>query len=228
MKLLENIKVTGNIEVVSGLHIGAGKEALEIGGLDNAVIKNPKTKQPYIPGSSIKGKLRFLTEWRLGRVDDKFVHKCKKVDCPICRIFGSFETPDHEIRGTSRLIVRDAMYDGPEFDPQTMLEVKYSTAIDRSSGAALNSSLRNIERVVPGVNFKFEILYRVFDLDDNGKKDKDNFRIVIESLKHLQNDTLGGSGSRGCGQIQFKNITLSGSEHSGPYDSIDELLAKFN
>jgi CRISPR-associated protein Csm3 len=228
MKLLENIKVNGNIEVVSGLHIGAGKEALEIGGLDNAVIKNPKTKEPYIPGSSLKGKLRFLTEWRLGKVNGDAVHKCKAVDCAICRIFGSLETPEHEVRGTTRLIVRDAMYTGADFDPQTMLEIKYSTAIDRSSGAALNKSLRNIERVVPGVNFKFEIIYRVFDLDDNGKEDKKNFKIVIDSLKHLQNDTLGGSGSRGCGQIQFKNINLSGSEHSGSYNSIDELLAKFN
>jgi CRISPR-associated protein Csm3 len=228
MKLLENIKINGTIEVVSGLHIGAGKEALEIGGLDNAVIKNPKTKEPYIPGSSLKGKLRFLTEWRLGKINGEAVHKCKNTDCAVCRIFGSLDQPEDSIRGTTRLVVRDATYDGDEFDPQTMLEVKYSTAIDRTSGAALNKSLRNIERVVPGVTFKFEIIYRVFDLDDGGAKDKENFKIVIDSLRHLQNDTIGGSGSRGCGQIAFKNITVAGCVHPGNYESIDKLLEKFN
>lgn len=232
MKLLENIKINGTIEVISGLHIGAGKEALEIGGLDNAVIKNPKTKEPYIPGSSLKGKLRFLTEWRLGKIDGEAVHKCKIMDCEICRIFGSLEQLDeHNVRGATRLIVRDAFYDETVtglFDPQNMLEVKYSTAIDRTSGAALKNSLRNLERVVPGVTFKFEIIYRVFDINDNGAKDKENFKIVIESLKHLQNDTLGGSGSRGCGQIAFKNLTVAGCVHPGNYETIDGLLEKFN
>lgn len=236
MKFLENIKINGKIEVLSGLHIGAGNEALEIGGLDNAVIKDPRTKKPYIPGSSLKGKMRFLTEWKLGRVlENGKVHSCKSADCETCRIFGNMEPVDDngKQRGITRLIVRDAQLLG-EFDSEKMLEIKYSTAINRMTGTAYKGSLRNIERVVPGVKFSFEIIYRVFDLgkEDDVKckdnKDRKNFEIVINAMKLLENDTLGGSGSRGCGQIAFRDIEVSGGDISGNYDSLDKLLEKFN
>lgn len=226
MKTLENIIVNCEIEVLSGLHIGAGKETLEIGGLDNAVIKNPKTNAPYIPGSSLKGKMRFLTEWRLDRVKDEKVHSCKEPNCPICRIFGTLEKADGP-RGTTRLVIRDAAIIG-EFNPETMLEIKYSTAIDRMSGTAKGGSLRNQERVVPGVKFSFEMIYRVFDLGDRGESDLNNFKIVAESMQHLENDTLGGSGSRGCGQIAFRNITVNGGKAPGNYISVADLVKKLS
>jgi len=230
MKLIENMVVTGTIEVVNGLHIGAGKEALDIGGLDNAVIKDPRTKSPYIPGSSIKGKMRFLTEWKLGKTGDKRAkentHACAVSSCPICRIFGTLEPASGDgVRGITRLVVRDATLIG-EFNPETMLEVKWGTAIDRMTGTAKGGSLRNIERVVPGVKFKFEIVYRVFDLDDDGKADRENFHYVIDALKHLENDTLGGSGSRGCGKIAFNSLQIAGSTLSGTYASLEDLLSK--
>ena len=59
---------SGQIELVSGLHIGSGNAEMHIGGTDNPVIKNPVTNQPYIPGSSLKGKMRSLLEWRAGVV----------------------------------------------------------------------------------------------------------------------------------------------------------------
>ncbi len=123
--------------------------------------------------------------------------------------------------------MRDANIVG-EFNPETMLEIKYSTAIDRMTGTAKGSSLRNQERVVPGVKFAFEIVYRVFDLGDSGKADYDNFKIVVEALKLVENDTLGGSGSRGCGQVAFKDITVTGNKFQGSYKTLDEMLAKLN
>jgi CRISPR-associated protein Csm3 len=226
MKLMNSIKINCEIEVLSGLHIGAGKEALEIGGLDNAVIKNPRTLAPYIPGSSIKGKMRFLSEWKHDKVLNENAHACSNAGCCICRTFGTMEKTDGK-RGTTRLVVRDANLIGL-FTPETMLEVKYSTAIDRMTGTAKQGSLRNLERVVPGVKFSFEIVYRVFDLDDDGKADMENFKIVVEALKLLENDTLGGSGSRGCGQIAFRNIKVTGGANAGDYQSIDDLLKKYN
>lgn len=226
MKSIENIIINGEIEVLSGLHIGAGKEALEIGGLDNAVIKNPKTRAPYIPGSSLKGKMRFLTEWKLAKIQNEKPHSCPDSGCPVCRIFGTLEKSESP-RGTTRLIVRDANIAG-EFNPETMLEIKYSTAIDRMTGTAKSGSLRNQERVVPGVRFAFEIVYRVFDLEDSGKADYDNFKIVAEALKLVENDTLGGSGSRGCGQVAFKGITVVGGKVAGTYEKLDDLLEKLN
>ena len=62
-------KITCTIELVTGLHIGAESAAMRIGGTDNPVIKNPTNNYPYIPGSSIKGKMRSLLEWYVGIVD---------------------------------------------------------------------------------------------------------------------------------------------------------------
>lgn len=226
MKFIENIKINGEIEVINGLHIGAGKEALEIGGLDNAVIKNPMTNIPYIPGSSLKGKLRFLTEWRTpGAVKNGYPHSCDISECKICKVFGTTVNAK-EIRGITRLIVRDANVIG-EFSPETMLEIKYSNTINRMTGTS-DKGLRTIERVVPGVKFAFELVYRVFDLGDDGNADYENFKIVTDALIHLENDTLGGSGSRGCGQIAFRGITVSGGKAAGNYSKVVELLEKIN
>ena len=56
------IILRGRIKAVTGLHIGAQREVSEIGGIDNPVIKDPATGLPYIPGSSLKGRLRSLLE----------------------------------------------------------------------------------------------------------------------------------------------------------------------
>ncbi|WP_373510292.1 type III-A CRISPR-associated protein Cas10/Csm1 [Thiocapsa sp.] len=61
-------QICGEIELLSGLHIGSGNTEMHIGGTDNPVIKNPVTNEPYIPGSSLKGKMRSLLEWRDGFV----------------------------------------------------------------------------------------------------------------------------------------------------------------
>lgn len=68
MKLTAIRKFTGQLELVTGLHIGSGNNEMHIGGTDNPVLKNPITQEPYIPGSSLKGKIRSLLEWRLGVV----------------------------------------------------------------------------------------------------------------------------------------------------------------
>ena len=70
LKLIDRKLITANIVLESGLHIGAGKDAIEIGGIDNPILKHPLTDEPYIPGSSIKGKLRSLLEWRTESVQD--------------------------------------------------------------------------------------------------------------------------------------------------------------
>ena len=68
MKLTTVTTLTGAIEVLTGLHIGSGDAEMHIGGTDNPVIKNPLTDEPYIPGSSIKGRMRSLLEWYAGVV----------------------------------------------------------------------------------------------------------------------------------------------------------------
>ena len=64
-QFLANIILRGKIKVLTGLHIGGSKDKFEIGGVDNPVIRDTFTKYPYIPGSSLKGKMRMLLECSL-------------------------------------------------------------------------------------------------------------------------------------------------------------------
>ncbi|MGD9927943.1 MAG: type III-A CRISPR-associated RAMP protein Csm3, partial [Sphaerochaeta sp.] len=116
-KQLEQKKITGKIVVKTGLHIGAGNDKVEIGGMDNPIIRNPLNREPYIPGSSIKGKMRSLLEWKLGKIDTESKKpggpcSCGKADCQICRVFGSANNSRNSAstieKGPTRLIVRDA------------------------------------------------------------------------------------------------------------------------
>lgn len=215
MKQLETKKITGKIIVKTGLHIGAGNEKVEIGGMDNPIIRNPLTQEPYIPGSSIKGKMRSLLEWKLGKILDSKGNPCScgKSDCEICRVFGSANKSgkgdsSENTKGPTRIIVRDAVL-AKEWKEKfnqgkPIVEEKSENSLNRITAVA---NPRPIERVVPGVEFDFEIAYRIIDTDDGGDTDKKYFTsVVLEGLKLLQEDFLGGGGSRGNGQIEFKNL----------------------
>jgi CRISPR-associated protein Csm3 len=226
MKLKGYKNIEGIIEVITGLHIGGSTSIIEIGGKDNPVIKHPLTKEPYIPGSSIKGKMRSLLEWKLGLIDDKEkisgennkdyggVHKyngpnCQQKKCPICVIFGT--SADDAGLGPTRIVVRDAVLDEDFKNRQrekdsawTVLDLtedKYENTINRITARA---NPRNFERVISGVEFSFGVSYRVFENGDNGNLDENLFKHVIEGLKLIEKDALGGAGSRGCGQVRFK------------------------
>lgn len=232
MQLKDYLTLRGTLRCVTGLRIGSAAEMIEIGGLDNPIIKHPLTGLPYVPGSSLKGKMRALLELRLDKIDPRpevdgrrnrnygEVHKpgghggwnCDGVDCPICRIFGS-NAGEGEL-GPGRLIVRDAYLTGEweakiqerllEGEPVT--EIKYENTINRITAMA---NPRQMERVPAGVEFAFEIGYRVFDTGDGGAMDREMFGRVIEGLRLVEADTLGGSGSRGYGRVAFEGLELT-------------------
>lgn len=221
MKQIEIKRLFGKIVVKTGLHIGAGNEEVHIGGVDSPIIRNPLNLEPYIPGSSIKGKMRSLTEWKLNKINMEESNSdelgslcsCGKADCPVCRVFGSAngrkkETEESKKRGPTRIIVRDAVLSKESkelfYSDKEIVEVKSENSINRITAKA---NPRFLERIVPGVEFDFEISYRVIDTGDGGDMDKKYFNeVVLESLKLLQNDYLGGGGSRGNGQIEFKDL----------------------
>lgn len=215
MKLKGYRRIRGVVEVVTGLHVGGSTSIIEIGGKDNPVIKHPISQEPYIPGSSIKGKMRSLLEWNMGKINTdrtskEFggVHKCKDLICPICVIFGT-SAEDSET-GPTRLIVRDAYLDPaytvaqkkkyPNWTVIDLTEDKYENAINRITAKA---NPRNFERVVSGAFFSLNMSYRVFQDDDGSSSDDGFFEYVIEGLKLIECDALGGAGSRGCGQVKF-------------------------
>ncbi len=218
MKFIGYKTIEGTIEALTGLHIGGSTAIIEIGGKDNPVIKHPLTKEPYIPGSSIKGKMRSLLEWKLGKVETSpknrrdfgEVHKwCGEKTCPICTIFGT-SAEDAGI-GPTRLIVRDAVLDqeyketlkakNPNWIPSDLTEDKWENTINRITARA---NPRNFERVLSGSKFSFKMSYRVFESGDQGVSDEKMFEHILDGLKLIEMDALGGAGSRGCGQVKFK------------------------
>lgn len=215
MKLKQIVTFTGEIICVTGLSIGGSSNSLEIGGIDKEVIKNPLTKEPYIPGSSLKGKMRSEMEKKYGAFErDKQTHKlvlskdapcgCGRSKCPICVIFGAHKNPGASSAPT-RIIVRDAVLSKAAKEKIDMLPLDYGNYLERkteniilrSSGIA--KSPRTIERVPAGLSFDFEIILRVFE--------KDNMEELVEKVKEglslVEKSYLGGGGSRGSGQVKF-------------------------
>jgi CRISPR-associated protein Csm3 len=218
MQFLRYKDLKGKIKLLSGLHIGGNKDTIEIGGMDSPVIKNPITGLPYIPGSSIKGKMRFLLEWKLGKVtNSREPHSCSpdNGDCPICRIFGS--TDKDKKYGPTRLIVSDCNLSEEclkkhQEGKLIYLEDKVENRINRLTGAAIDP--RHIERVPAGLEFDFGLTYKIFEIDVADKpdnKDEKNWQEVLNALYYLQEDALGGSGSRGYGKIEFVKLELDGA-----------------
>lgn len=217
---LQSIRtLTGRIRLRTGLHIGAGKDTVEIGGLDQPIVKDPLTGAPYIPGSSIKGKMRSLLEVGVfmaknQAMRDAVMRKgtpcdCGRRSCPICVLFGAHNDPakcDPKL-GPTRLLVRDAMLceeDRKRFDAGRLpMEIKYENTIHRVTGTA---GPRPLERVPAGVVFELNIVLKVFEGDDPD----DLAQWLFKGLRLIEMDALGGGSSRGSGQVVFENITLDG------------------
>lgn len=212
-KLRGHRRITGQIEVITGLRVGAGQDTMEISGLDNPIIRNPVTGDPYIPGSSLKGKMRSLMEWYKGKLDpDGKPYSTKDPNCPITRVFGGPASQDFQI-GPTRLLVRDAHLSREsrgQFERGVPItEVKHENSINRLTAMA---NPRPMERVVPGVKFDFEIVYRILDTDDGGETDRKYFdEIVLTALALVEADCLGSAGSRGCGKVKFHLKDESGN-----------------
>ncbi|MEN0004629.1 MAG: type III-A CRISPR-associated RAMP protein Csm3 [Bacteroidota bacterium] len=219
-----NLIIRGKIKCLTGLHIGGSKEKLEIGGVDSIVVRNPGNEYPYIPGSSLKGKMRHLLEYALGGVnkpifqeEDETVEKAYgRVSRmhEIVRLFGAGAS-EREVKknylegvGLGRLIIRDAMPDSKtvntwkKIDSDSLYtEIKAENTIDRITSAA---NPRFIERVVEGSTFDFEIVYSVYLADsENVERTNKDIQYLLTGLRLLEASALGKSGSRGYGKIQF-------------------------
>jgi len=204
---LGNIILKGKLITLTPLHIGGSKDKFEIGGVDNPVIRDPITNYPYIPGSSLKGKLRMLLEFAEGVVKESEKKKGEfppSNDPEITCLFG--DSAENSSNGPTRLIVRDAYPDEKTIrmwentNSETLYtEYKAENTIDRMTSAA---NPRFLERVHKGSEFDVEFVLQVFSMDkDNGKS---NFKKLIKAIRLLEDSTLGGGGSRGSGKVEFK------------------------
>ncbi len=258
--LLGKLKLTSNLVVKTGLHIGGGSMSLDIGGIDKAVVRDPLTKHPYLPGSSIKGKMRSILERFLNKPVNRdggvktFRYESDDLesgyslndirfdganDCELSRVFGStgktcwlpaeivgsqkLERDGHEEKifegvkhykfkngrnSPARLIVRDSHLteDSAKLLKSIdtglfMTEWKFENGIDRITAAA---NPRQLERVPAGAVFEFELVYTV-ENPEQAVKDLQNLAIA---LAILEDDALGGHGSRGYGKVAFEKFQL--------------------
>lgn len=229
LTFLGKLILEGEIQCQTGLHIGAGKGSLEIGGADNPVVKDA-FGIPYIPGSSLRGRLRSLLEQTLGlavpselvylskrKGQEVRIHHSDRPDDDVCVLFGrnpgrvekvSGETIEAATATPARLTVYDAPLVVDSITPQMrenlddeLTELKSENAVDRITSQA---NPRTLERVPAGARFRLRLV-----LDILCPEDKPLLSRVAESLRLLEDDALGGGGSRGNGRVSFGALTLT-------------------
>jgi len=230
-KLKKKIFIKAQLELLTGLHIGDNKESIEIGGVDNPIVRRKDNNQPYIPGSSVKGKIRCLLDQVYGvNPDGNFNAENNANDQndndesrQVFKADGNFNAENYandakviaDLFGSSgdkgnpsRLIVRDAylteewakILKESEFTDMPYTEIKFENVINRVKGTA--EHLRQMERVPAGAKFELNFVINVFEND----KESELLDLFEKGLQLLQDDYLGGSGSRGYGQVQIKIV----------------------
>ncbi|HQF67516.1 MAG TPA: type III-A CRISPR-associated RAMP protein Csm3 [Candidatus Cloacimonadota bacterium] len=228
--MIKMVTISGKIVLLSGLHIGGTDGGVKIGGIDLSVIKNPISGLPYIPGSSLKGKTRFLLEHYYDVVPhDGSVSKPGNASNPnpIAVVFGHIDKNvqtmptrviyrDSNIIGAveslddlseANLAARMMNVDDAKLKMNSLfVEGKTEVSIDRNTGTVntKQGGPRQIERVPAGTVFDLEIVLRVFDDKEQDK----HLDIIKQGLKLLQNDALGGYGSRGGGRVKFFDLKV--------------------
>jgi CRISPR-associated protein Csm3 len=210
-----------DVHVLTGLHVGGAGGKVEIGSVDSPVIRDPITKQPYLPGSSVRGKMRSLTERIYGREQNMSIGQGVKIHVlrkqenenaeqyqerfrqnETCSIFGV--TGDEPVPHPTALIVRDAQLHADSVaalkraaTDLPFTEVKWEATIDRVTSAA---TPRQIERVPAGAIFAgLEMVYSIYEASN-----LTHFPVLFKALSLVEEDYLGGLGARGSGKVRFE------------------------
>ncbi|RHU91239.1 type III-A CRISPR-associated RAMP protein Csm3 [Clostridium sp. OM07-10AC] len=216
--MLAKIEISGTLEVVTGLHIGGSSAFSAIGAVDSPVVKDTRTNQPMIPGSSLKGKMRSLlakryNEFKAEKPDDD-------AEC-LTDLFGSAKKGQVK---TSRLLFTDMFLENMDELKRAGLtgatEVKFENSISRATAVA---NPRQIERVVRGAVFPLQLIYEV---EDEEKMISD-FQILKEGFELLEYDYLGGNGSRGYGRVKIADleaVSVIGEVSGEILDQCNEIL----
>lgn len=190
------VKIEAVIVLKTGLHIGGDDSFSAIGAIDSPVVRDPLSRDPIIPGSTLKGKMRALLAREMGSVPKAGVAG-PEADCTqIKRLFGS-AAKGSDAQGTgiqlSRLQFSDCFLLNKDELPQ-IFETKFENTIDRLTGIA---NPRQMERVIRGARFGMEIIYNV---EDESQLEED-FANIRKAFELLENDYLGGGGTRGSGRV---------------------------
>ncbi|WP_299266604.1 type III-A CRISPR-associated RAMP protein Csm3 [uncultured Leptotrichia sp.] len=196
--------ITGKIKVLTGLHIGTSGDFSAIGAVDNIVIRDAVTNKPIIPGSSLKGKMRYLLS-RAKYNSTLTMPNIKKESDDIKRLFGASEPVVLSRLQFCDMLLREKDYGRDvEFDlPYT--EIKYENTIDRGTGIA---NPRQQERVPAGSEFDFRLIYNIENTENMEEEVKCDFENILLMFELLEDDYLGGHGTRGYGRVKFEDLKL--------------------
>lgn len=229
LKLIGKLILEGEMHCETGLHVGAGKGSLEIGGADNPVVKDSHGR-PYVPGSSLRGRIRALLEQATGvaipselvfiskrKGQEVRIHQSDRPDDEICLLFGRSPGRMERVGGgdvdsNNATPARLAVFDAPlildsitaqmkENLDDELTEVKSENAIDRITS---QSNPRTLERVPAGAKFKVRMVIDLLCAEDVAL-----VGLVLQGLRLLEDDTLGGGGSRGSGRVSFGSLKLA-------------------
>lgn len=212
--MYSKIIINGELEIVTGLHIGTGGEFSAIGAVDSPVIRDKITNLPMIPGSTLKGKMRSLMARRFNTAKAKTPDN----DAPeIVALFGGMKKQSRLIFSDMYLTNYDEIKKSGLNDPT---EIKYENTINRLTSIA---NPRQIERVIRQSKFGVEIIYTA---DDDADIESD-IKLLAEGMKLLQYDYIGGHGSRGYGKVKFNDLNAQiviGDENEALEDNINDIL----
>jgi CRISPR-associated protein Csm3 len=229
LRLIGKLILEGVMHCETGLHVGAGKGSLEIGGSDNPVVKD-SFGRPYVPGSSLRGRIRCLLEQATGvavpselvflskrKGQEVRIHQSDRPDDEICLLFGRSPGRMERVNGEylesnfaspARLSVFDAPLDSDSITQQMrenlddeLTEVKSENSIDRITSQA---NPRTLERVPAGARFNVR-----FVVDVLCEEDAPLLGLLVQGLRLLEDDALGGGGSRGSGRVRFGGLKLA-------------------
>ncbi len=235
-------EITGIVHCLSGVRIGGNNNVIEIGTIDNPIIRNPITNHPYLPGSSLKGKMRSALELSLRpgappkltlplpqlvsqqRDGKPEISPCACGKCVVCKLFGSGSTAT--TREPTRLIVRDCVLtdasaailkDAASNSGVFFAEVKPGVRINRATNTVAKGAFFNFERVPEGTEFGFELVLRLYDFDDVNAR-VDYRKTVAHGLRLIEKEGIGGKISAGYGKVRFEKMEWNGQ----PFDFRNE------
>ena len=223
--MYSKIKITGIINIETGMHIGASDGFSVIGAVDSPVAKDAVSRIPYIPGSSLKGKIRSLVAKAYS--DSGIAPKFNDQDDKVTRLFGAGAGNNNHPK-PSRLIFSDMIMENIEELKKNGVEdgteVKEENTINPITAEA---NPRQIERVVRGAKFPLTIIYNAEK--ENETELLEDIETLALGLKLLRYDYIGGHGSRGYGRVTIDNINADcvvGDINKDILDKCNELLKR--
>lgn len=168
------------------------------------------------------GRVEISKEGVLGKDTDTYEEIKEVLDeyypaCDICTVFGRGAENKGEEYPT-RTIFRDAMIDENSLRGNDLVEIKWENTVSRVTSEAMP---RDMERVTRGAEFPFEVIYKIYDEDLDGGEIKEEMKLeefpeklrrriklIYKGFSLLEDDYLGGSGTRGYGKVEFKPFDI--------------------